>query len=98
MKVHYPKLYNMAHLLALYFNASKGSNNYFYSLLLQLVLCRVAALKSLPVHHPKCRLYFTFDPLGSVNIYEVFQFFICKNHLLNSILIIWPLWEFESLI
>ena len=32
--------------------ASKGSNNYFYLLLLQLVLCRVAALKSLPVHHP----------------------------------------------
>ena len=29
MKVHYPKLYNMAHLLALYFTASKGSNNYF---------------------------------------------------------------------
>ena len=24
----------------------------FYLLLLQLVLCRVAALKSLPVHHP----------------------------------------------
>ena len=34
------------------FTASKGSNNYFYFLLLQLVLCRVAALKSLPVHHP----------------------------------------------
>ena len=30
MKVHYLKLYNMAHLLALYFTASKGSNNYFY--------------------------------------------------------------------
>ena len=29
-----------------------------YLLLLQLVLCRVAALKSLPVHHPYCRLYF----------------------------------------
>ena len=24
----------------------------FYLLLLQLVLCRVAALKSLPIHHP----------------------------------------------
>ena len=34
------------------FTASKGSNNYFYLLLLQLVLCRVAARKSLPVHHP----------------------------------------------
>ena len=34
------------------FTASKGMNLYFYLLLLQLVLCRVAALKSLPVHHP----------------------------------------------
>ena len=32
--------------------ALKGSLFYFYLLLLQLVLCRVAALKSLPVHHP----------------------------------------------
>ena len=31
MKVHYPKLYNMAHLLLCIFTASKGSNNYFYS-------------------------------------------------------------------
>ena len=31
MKVHYPKLYNMAQLLALnVFSASKGSNNYSY--------------------------------------------------------------------
>ena len=31
MKVHYPKLYNMAHLLSLnVFTASKGSNNYIY--------------------------------------------------------------------
>ena len=50
MKVNYPKLYNMAYLLSLNaFTASKGSNNYIYLLLLQLVLCRVAALKSLPV-------------------------------------------------
>ena len=29
MKVHYPKLYNMAYLLSLnVFTASKGSNNY----------------------------------------------------------------------
>ena len=29
MKVHYPKLYNMSHLLSLnVFTASKGSNNY----------------------------------------------------------------------
>ena len=31
MKVHYPKLYNMAHLLSLnVFTASKGSNIIFY--------------------------------------------------------------------
>ena len=36
MKVHYPKLYNMAHLLALnVFTASKGSNNYYYSLIIE---------------------------------------------------------------
>ena len=34
------------------FAALKGSQFYFHLLLLQLVLCRVAALKSLPVHHP----------------------------------------------
>ena len=28
MKVHYPKLYNMAHLSLNVFTASKGSNNY----------------------------------------------------------------------
>ena len=32
MKVHYPKLYNMAHLLALYFTASKRSNNYLFAI------------------------------------------------------------------
>ena len=32
MKVHYPKLYNMSHLLSLnVFTASKGSNNYILS-------------------------------------------------------------------
>ena len=30
---------------------------------LQLVLRRVAILKSLPVHHPLCSLYLTFSPL-----------------------------------
>ena len=34
------------------FAALKGSLFYFYFLLLQLVLCCVAALKSLAVHHP----------------------------------------------
>ena len=39
------------------------------------LLCRVAALKSLPVHHLQCRLYFSFDSLGSVNIFGVFQIY-----------------------
>ena len=29
---------------------------------------------------------------------KYFKFLYVKNHLLNSILIIWPLWEFESLV
>ena len=28
MKVHYPKLYNIAHICLIDFTASKGSNNY----------------------------------------------------------------------
>ena len=36
---------------------------------LKLVLCRVAALKSGPVHRPKCNLYFTFGPLRSAEIF-----------------------------
>ena len=35
----------------------------FYSLLLQLVLCHAAALKSLPVHHLQYRLYVTFSEI-----------------------------------
>ena len=29
---------------------------------------------------------------------KYFKFLYVKNHLLNSILIIWPLWKFESLV
>ena len=42
------------------FTALKGSQFYLYLLLLQLVLCRLAALKSLAVLHPYCRFYFHF--------------------------------------
>ena len=53
MKVHYPKLYNMAHLLSLnVLLLPKDLTIIFHLLLLQLVLCRVAAIKSVPVHHP----------------------------------------------
>ena len=38
MKVHYPKLYNMAHLLSLnVFAASKGSNNYILFMILDIM-------------------------------------------------------------
>ena len=52
MRSHDPKLRNMANALSLsVFIAFKETNVQFYLLLLQLVLCRVADLKSLPVHH-----------------------------------------------
>ena len=56
------------------FTVSKGSNFYvFYLLLLQLALCRVAALKSLPVHHPYGADYIiSFGTLGSVRIFTLY--------------------------
>ena len=44
MKVHYPKLHNMAHLSLNVFTASKGSNSYILFLDIQNV-------KSLLVYH-----------------------------------------------
>ena len=41
----------------------------FHLLLLQLVLCCVAALKSLPVHHRQCRLNVPFGPLRLVRVF-----------------------------
>ena len=46
MKVHYPKLYNMSHLLSLnVFTASKGSNNY--------ILFAITAADVVPCGCPK---------------------------------------------
>ena len=46
MKVHYPKLYNMVHLLSLnVFTASKGSNNY--------ILFAITAAGVVPCGGPK---------------------------------------------
>ena len=46
MKVHYPKLYNMAHRLSLnVFTASKGSNNY--------ILFAITAAGDVPCGGPK---------------------------------------------
>ena len=48
----------ISHLM---FAALKGSQFYFFLLLLQLVLCRVAAQNRLPVHHSYCRLFWSFQ-------------------------------------
>ena len=77
MKVHYPKLCNMAHLLALYF--------YCFQRISHLFLLAITAAGAVPCGGPKksprtssiVQIIFSFDPLGSVNIYEVFKFFIC---------------------
>ena len=45
MKVHYPKLYNMAHLSLNVFTASKGSNNY--------ILFAITAAGVVPCGGPK---------------------------------------------
>ena len=45
MKVHYPKLYNMAHLSLNVFTASKGSNNY--------ILFAITAAGGVPCGGPK---------------------------------------------
>ena len=53
MKVHYPKLYNMAHLLSLnVFTASKGSNNYISFVITVAGVVPCGGPKRLPVHHP----------------------------------------------
>ena len=54
MKVHYPKLYNMAHLLLSLnvFTASKGSNNYILFAITAAGVVPCGGPKSLPVHHP----------------------------------------------
>ena len=56
-----------------------------YLLLLQLVLCCVAALTSLPVHHPQCRLYFPFGPLRSGKIFrEIINVSVYIHFLTNA--------------
>ena len=47
MKVHYPNLYNMAHLSLNVFTASKGSNNY---ILIFNIVCLFVVLWSYTVH------------------------------------------------
>ena len=83
MKVHYPKLYNMAHLLALnVLLLLKDLNNYFYFLLLQLVLYRVTTLK---VHRTSSivQVIFLFGPLRSARIFcEIRNSLSVKIHFL----------------
>ena len=71
-RIDYPKQICLAHtpgFLLNVFTALKGTIFLFYLLSLQLVLCRVAALKNGPVNRPQCSLYFTFGPLRSAEIF-----------------------------
>ena len=74
MKVHYPKLYNMAHLLAL--------NVLLLPKDLTIILFAITAAGIVSCGGPKKpsphiihRLYFSFDPLRSVNIFGVCQIY-----------------------
>ena len=95
MKVHYPKLYNMAQLFTFNgFTDFKRSNNY--------ILFAITAAGVVPCGGPKksprtssiVQIIFFFRSFGiSVNIWSISNLLYAKNHLLNSMLIIWPLWE-----
>ena len=52
MKVHYPKLYNVAHFPLNVFTASKGSNTYIKFAITAAGVVPCGGPKSLPVHHP----------------------------------------------
>ena len=78
MRIHYPQLRKMTHSLSFEsFQHAFTALAFIFLLTVtaQLVLCRVAAVKSLPVHNPWCRLhvYFTFDPLRSMGIFREFK-------------------------
>ena len=75
----YPKLYNMAHLFTFnVFTDFKGSNNY--------ILFAITAAGVVPCSGPKMSprtssivqiiLLVSFDPLGPVRIFRVFQIFV----------------------
>ena len=67
-----------------------------YLLSLQLVLCRVAALKSGPVHRPQCSLYFTFGP-DQQKYSEKSENIIClDSYILNSLNCLNLIWLYIS--
>ena len=74
MKVHYPKLYNMAHLLSLnVFTASNGSNNYILFAITAAGVVPCGGLKKSPRTSSIVQIIFSFDPLRSVKMFGVFQ-------------------------
>ena len=75
MTVHYPKLRVMAHLLASNILLLPKDLTITFICYYCSWCCAVWRPKSLPVHHPLCRLYFSFDPLRSVNIFGAFQIY-----------------------
>ena len=63
------------------FTVCKGSNHCFNLLLLQLVLCRVATIKSLPIHNANYSAsdnFISVDPFRLVNRSNILR----KNHRL----------------
>ena len=82
MKVHYQKLYNMAHLSLNVFTASKGSNNY--------ILFAITAAGVVPCGGPKksprtssiVQIIFSFDPLRSVKIFGVIQIYFTLRSII----------------
>ena len=80
--------------------AARNSISYFYLLSLQLVLCRVAALRRSPVHHIKRSLYFTYGPLISVEIFlEIVNTIIgFDSYILNRFLLFKPPFSFISVL
>ena len=57
----------------------------FYLLLLQLVLCRVAALKKSPRTSSIVQIIFYLGPLKSVKIFRVFKTLTLRNVLLSNV-------------
>ena len=85
MKVHYPKLYNMAHLHAL--------NVLLLLKDLTIILFVITAAGVVPCGGPKksprtssiVQIIFSFDPLGSVNIFGVFQIYCSLRVILLTV-------------
>ena len=64
------------------FTASKGSNLHSLFVITAAGVVPCGGPKSLAVHHPKCRLYFSSGPLRSIKISTVFRTLMFRNIIL----------------